>query len=80
MSAEVIPFPRCLYQLQRAIARVGPVATVVTQSHILDSSSGPLLELQLVLRLNEIQSYQRRILDDLLESGDLLTLTLTPAD
>jgi len=34
----------------------------------------------LVLRLNEVQSHQRRIRADFLESRDLPALILTPAD
>ena len=71
MSATVIPLPP-----RRVLRRVGPVPVVLAASQVLGGVTGPLLELRLKVRLNDIPLGQRRALAGLLRSGDRLALTL----
>ena len=71
MTASVIPLPP-----RRVPRRVGPVPAVIAGSQVLGSATGPLLELRLKVRLNDIPPDQRRALAGLLRSGDRLALTL----
>jgi hypothetical protein len=71
MTASVIPLsPR------RVPRRLGPVPVVLAASQVLGGVTGPLLELRLKVRLNDIPLGQRRALAGLLRSGDRLALTL----
>lgn len=71
MTASVIPLPP-----RRVPRRVGPVPAVIAASQVLGGGTGPLLELRLNVRLNDIPPDQRRALAGLLRSGDRLVLTL----
>lgn len=71
MSATVLPWPA------RSVKRqLGPVPAVITASRVVRGERGPLLEMRVVLRLNDIPRGQRQALAGLLRSGDLLHLTL----
>lgn len=71
MIATVIPLPP-----RRIPRRLGPVPAVIDASQVLGGGTGPLLELCLKVRLNDIPPGQRRTLAGLLRSGDRLALTL----
>ena len=71
MTTSVIPLsPR------RVPRRLGPVPAVIAGSQVLGGATGPLLDLRLKVRLNDIPLGQRRALAGLLRSGDRLALTL----
>ena len=71
MTTSVIPLsPR------RVPRRLGPAPVVIAGSQVLGGAAGPLLELRLKVRLNDIPPGQRRALAGLLRSGDRLALTL----
>ena len=71
MTTSVIPLsPR------RVPRRLGPVPAVIAGSQVLGGAAGPMLELRLKVRLNDIPPDQRRALAGLLRSGDRLALTL----
>ena len=72
MTASVIPLPP-----RRVPRRLGPVPAVIAASQVLGGATGPLLELRLKVRLNDIPPDQRRALAGLLRSSDRLALTLT---
>ena len=74
MTATVIPLPP-----RRAPRRLGPVSAVIAASQVLGGGTGPLLELRLKVRLNDIPPGQRRALAGLLRCGDRLALTLATA-
>ena len=74
MTATVIPLPP-----RRVPRRVGPVPAVIVASQVLGGATGPLLELRLKMRLNDIPPGQRRALAGLLRSGGRLALTLVTA-
>lgn len=71
MSADVIQIT-----LPQPRRRLGPTPAVITAHQVLRGRSGPLLELRLSLRLDDVPQGQRRALAALLRSGDLLTLNL----
>jgi hypothetical protein len=71
MTATVIPLPP-----RRILRRLGPVPVVIAGSQVLGGATGPLLELRLKVRLNDIPPDQRRALAGLLRSSDRLALTL----
>ena len=71
MTASVIPLPP-----RRVPRRLGSVPAVIAASQVLGGVTGPLLELRLKVRLNDIPPGQRRALAGLLRSGDRLALTL----
>ena len=71
MTASVIPLPP-----RRVPRRVGPVPVVLAGSQVRPGARGPLLELCLKVRLDDIPPGQRRALAGLLRSGDRLALTL----
>lgn len=71
MSASVISLPP-----RRVPRRLGPVPAVIAASQVLGGGTGPLLELRLKVRLDDIPAGQRRALAGLLRSGDRLALTL----
>lgn len=71
MTATVIPLPP-----RRVPRRLGPVPAVIAASQVLGGATGPLLELHLKVRLNDIPPDQRRALAGLLRSNDRLALTL----
>jgi len=55
---------------------LGPVPAVIAASQVLGGVTGPLLDLRLKVRLNDIPPGQRRALAGLLRSGDRLAMTL----
>ena len=65
MTATVIPLPP-----RRIPLRLGPVPVVIAASQVLGGVTGPLLELRLKVRLNDIPPDQLRALAGLLRSGD----------
>jgi hypothetical protein len=71
MTATVLPLPP-----HRVPRRLGPVPAVIAASQVLGGATGPLLELRLKVRLNDIPPDQRRALAGLLRSSDRLALTL----
>ena len=71
MTTSVIPLPP-----RRVPRRLGPAPAVIAGSQVLGGAAGPLLELRLKVRLNDIPPDQRRALAGLLRSGDRLALTL----
>ncbi len=71
MTATVIPLPP-----RRVPRRLGPVPVVLAGSQVLGGMTGPLLDLRLKVRLDDIPPGQRRALAGLLRSGDQLALTL----
>ena len=71
MTTSVIPLPP-----RRISRRLGPVPAVIAASQVLGGVTGPLLDLRLKVRLNDIPPGQRRTLAGLLRSGDRLALTL----
>ena len=71
MNATVISLPP-----RRVPRRLGPVPVVIAASQVFNGATGPLLELRLKVRLDDIPPDQRRALAGLLRSGDRLTLTL----
>ena len=74
MSATVLPLPP-----RRVPRRLGPVPAVITASQVIGGATGPLLDLRLKVRLDDIPPGQRRALAGLLRSGDRLVLTLATA-
>lgn len=74
MSATVIPF-----SARRIPRSIGPVPAIITGSQVLNAPSGPLLELRLTMRLEDVPGHQRRALAGLIHSGDLMNLTLETA-
>ena len=75
MTAMVIPLPP-----RHIPRRLGPVPVVIAASQVLGGATGPLLELRLKVRLDDIPPGQRRVLAGLLRSGGPLALTLTTAN
>lgn len=71
MTATVIPLPP-----RRVPRRLGPIPTVIAGSQVLTGVRGPLLEVRLKVRLDDIPPGQRHALAGLLRSGDPLALTL----
>ena len=71
MTTSVLPLPP-----RRVPRRLGPVPVVIAASQVLGGVTGPLLDLRLKVRLNDIPLGQRRALAGLLRSGDRLALTL----
>lgn len=71
MTATVLPLPP-----RRVPRRLGPVPAVIAASQVLGGATGPLLDLRLNVRLDDIPPDQRRALAGLLRSGDRLALTL----
>ena len=71
MTATVLPSPP-----RRVPRRLGPVPAVIAASQVFNGATGPLLELRLKVRLDDIPPDQRRALAGLLRSSDRLTLTL----
>lgn len=71
MTATVLPLPP-----RRIPRRLGPVPVVIAGSRVLPGAQGPLLDVRLKLRLDDVPPDQRRALAGLLRSGDRLALTL----
>ncbi|MDS4026106.1 MAG: hypothetical protein RKO25_03810 [Candidatus Contendobacter sp.] len=69
--SRVIPFP----QKQQPSA-VGPMMALITESTVIESSNGPLLQVQMLASLDEVDPDQRKVLKEILQSGNITLLTL----
>lgn len=69
--SNVIRFP-----VSRPNTRVASFVCVIAGSNVIEAATGPLLEVRFVTALNALEPDQRRLLPQMLESGNFTLITL----
>ncbi len=49
---------------------------LITESTVIESSNGPLVQLQILASLDDVEPDQRKALKEILQSGNITMLTL----